>query len=77
MGISALLTTTMVGMVEAVAALREAGPRRRAASSSAARPSPTSTPASIGADGYAPDAATAVGVAQRLLGVRRARDGQA
>ncbi len=65
-GISALLTTTMAGMREAVAAVRTAGvPGVQVIVGGA--PVTGEFAGQIGADGYAPDAATAVDVAKRLL----------
>jgi 5-methyltetrahydrofolate--homocysteine methyltransferase len=64
-GVSALLTTTMVGMKEVVAAVRAAGLPAKVMVGGA--PLTPEFAASIGADGYAPDAATAVEVAKRLL----------
>jgi len=64
-GISALLTTTMVGMRDAVAAVRAAAPRAMVMVGGA--PVTSEFAESIGADGYAPDAAAAVDVARRLL----------
>jgi 5-methyltetrahydrofolate--homocysteine methyltransferase len=65
-GISALLTTTMVGMQEAVEAIRAADlPGVRVIVGGA--PVTAEFAASIGADGYAPDAATAVEVAKGLF----------
>ena len=64
-GVSALLTTTMVGMKAVVAAVREAGLSTRVLVGGA--PLTPEFAASIGADGYAPDAASAVDVAKGLL----------
>ena len=64
-GISALLTTTMVGMRDAVAAVRAAVPGARIMVGGA--PLTAEFAASIGADGYAADAASAVEVARQLL----------
>ena len=65
-GVSALLTTTMVGMKAVVTAVREAGLSTRVLVGGA--PLTPEFAASIGADGYAPDAASAVDVAKGLLG---------
>jgi 5-methyltetrahydrofolate--homocysteine methyltransferase len=65
-GISALLTTTMVGMKDAVAAVREARPTAKVLVGGA--PVTDEFAAEIGADGFAKDAATAAVVAQQLLG---------
>ena len=64
-GVSALLTTTMVGIEEVVAAVREAGLPTRVLVGGA--PLTPEYAASIGADGYAPDAASAVEVAKGLI----------
>jgi 5-methyltetrahydrofolate--homocysteine methyltransferase len=64
-GVSALLTTTMVGMKDVVAAVHAAHPAVRVIVGGA--PVTQEWADEIGADGYARDAATAVGVAQALL----------
>ena len=64
-GISALLTTTMVGMKEAVEAVRAAAPEAKVMVGGA--PVTDEFAAEIGADGFAKDAATAATVAQELL----------
>ncbi len=64
-GISALLTTTMVGMQEVVAALHADAPGIPVIVGGA--PVTQEYADEIGADGYARDAATAVGVAKELL----------
>jgi 5-methyltetrahydrofolate--homocysteine methyltransferase len=66
-GISALLTTTMVGMKDVVAAIRAADLGDVKVIVGGA-PVTAEYAASIGADGYAPDAATAVEVAKRAVG---------
>ncbi len=65
-GLSALLTTTMPAMKEAVAKMRAAG---LAAAKVIVGGAPITQEFAneIGADGYAPDAATAVDVAKRLV----------
>jgi len=65
-GISALLTTTMVGMKDVVAAVRAELPGVKVIVGGA--PVTADYAASIGADGYAPDAATAVDVAKAAVG---------
>jgi 5-methyltetrahydrofolate--homocysteine methyltransferase len=66
-GVSALLTTTMVGMKDVVDGIREAGlPDCRVMVGGA--PVTAEFAAQIGADGYAPDAASAVETAKRLVG---------
>jgi 5-methyltetrahydrofolate--homocysteine methyltransferase len=64
-GISALLTTTMVGMKDAVAAIRAADPNAKILVGGA--PVTDEFAREIGADGFAKDAATAANVAQELL----------
>ena len=64
-GISALLTTTMVGMKDAVEAVRAADPKAKILVGGA--PVTDEFAAEIGADGFAKDAATAAVVAQELL----------
>jgi 5-methyltetrahydrofolate--homocysteine methyltransferase len=64
-GISALLTTTMVGMKDAITAIRAAEPSIRILVGGA--PVTDEYASEIGADGYAKDAATAAVVAQELL----------
>jgi len=66
-GASALLTTTMVGMGDVVTAVRATG--RPVVVIVGGAPVTDEFARSIGADGYAPDAATAVTVARALLGV--------
>ena len=67
-GISALLTTTMVGMRDAVATIRAAGlPGVRIIVGGA--PVTPEFAAEIGADAYAPDAASAVDVAKQAVAV--------
>jgi 5-methyltetrahydrofolate--homocysteine methyltransferase len=69
-GLSALLTTTMVGMRDVVAALRAAnlGPVKVVVGGA---PVTAAFAEQIGADGYAPDAASAVEVAKRLMKAQR------
>jgi 5-methyltetrahydrofolate--homocysteine methyltransferase len=64
-GISALLTTTMVGMKDAVTAVRAAAPGAKVMVGGA--PVTDEFASEIGADGFAKDAATAATVAQQLL----------
>jgi 5-methyltetrahydrofolate--homocysteine methyltransferase len=65
-GISALLTTTMVGMKDVVEAIRKAGlPDVKVIIGGA--PVTAEFAREIGADGFAPDAGTAVDVAQAAL----------
>ncbi len=64
-GLSALLTTTMPSMEKTVEAIREAGITVKVMIGGA--PVTQSYAEKIGADGYAPDAATAVDIAKSLL----------
>jgi 5-methyltetrahydrofolate--homocysteine methyltransferase len=64
-GLSALLTTTMPAMEKTILAMREAGLPTRVMIGGA--PVTQEYADKIGADGYAPDAASAVDVAKRLL----------
>jgi 5-methyltetrahydrofolate--homocysteine methyltransferase len=64
-GFSALLTTTMPAMEKTILAMREAGLPTRVMVGGA--PVTQEYADKIGADGYAPDAASAVDVAKRLL----------
>jgi 5-methyltetrahydrofolate--homocysteine methyltransferase len=64
-GLSALLTTTMPSMKTAVAALREAGLDAKVMIGGA--PITDEFAKEIGADGYSPDAASAVDLARTLL----------
>ena len=70
-GCRALLTTTMVGMTDVVAAVRAELPDVKVIVGGA--PVTAEFAASIGADGYAPDAATAVHVAKREARIVNAR----
>jgi 5-methyltetrahydrofolate--homocysteine methyltransferase len=65
-GISALLTTTMTGMRDVIAAIRGAGFTEVRILVGGA-PVTAEWAAEIGADGYAPDAAAAVAVARQVL----------
>ena len=65
-GMSALLTTTMPGMEKTVKALREAGLPAKVMIGGA--PVTQDYADRIGADGYAPDSASAVDVAKELVG---------
>ena len=64
-GISALLTTTMVGMKDAIDAIRAVDPEAKILVGGA--PVTDEFADEIGADGFAKDAATAANVAQELL----------
>ena len=65
-GLSALLTTTMLAMKGVIAALEQAGLRQSVRVIIGGAPVTAAYAAEIGADAYAPDAATAVDVVQEL-----------
>jgi len=65
-GISALLTTTMTGMEDVIKAVRDAGLKARVMIGGASVTQEFAD--KIGADGYAPDAPSAVGKAKELVG---------
>jgi 5-methyltetrahydrofolate--homocysteine methyltransferase len=67
LGMSALLTTTMPGMKATIEALQEAGLRDTVKIMIGGAPVTTAFAEQIGADAYAPDAATAVDVARNLV----------
>jgi 5-methyltetrahydrofolate--homocysteine methyltransferase len=66
-GVSALLTTTMVGMKDVVDAIHAAIPGCKVVVGGA--PVTAEFAAQIGADGYAPDAASAVELARSVIGI--------
>ncbi len=66
-GLSALITTTLPAMQQAVAALNGSAARARIKVVVGGAPVSASYAAHIGADGYAPDASSAVALAQSLL----------
>ena len=66
LGLSALLTTTMSYMREVIDSLERAGLRRRVRVVIGGAPVTRSYADEIGADGYAPDAASALGLIKRL-----------
>jgi 5-methyltetrahydrofolate--homocysteine methyltransferase len=66
-GMSALLTTTMPGMKATIEALQEAGLRDTVKIMIGGAPVTAAFAEQIGADAYAPDAATAVDVARSLV----------
>jgi 5-methyltetrahydrofolate--homocysteine methyltransferase len=68
LGMSALLTTTMVGMKGTIEALVEAGVRDSVKIMVGGAPVTAAFAKEIGADAYAPDAATAVDISRELLG---------
>jgi 5-methyltetrahydrofolate--homocysteine methyltransferase len=67
--LSALLTTTMPAMSDTIKALADAGVRDNVKVMIGGAPVTDNYAAEIGADGYAPDAASAVDKAKALLGV--------
>jgi len=67
-GMSALLTTTMPGMKATIEGLEEAGLRDTVKIMVGGAPLTAAFAEQIGADAYAPDAATAVDVARSLVG---------
>jgi len=69
LGMSALLTTTMIHMPEVIEALKAAGLRERVKVIVGGAPITREYAEKIGADGYAPDAASAVELVKQLLGV--------
>jgi 5-methyltetrahydrofolate--homocysteine methyltransferase len=73
--LSALLTTTMPSMRTTIEALREAGVRDRVAVVVGGAPVTDRYAEQIGADGFAPDAASAVDVVQAVLAARAGRAG--
>ncbi len=68
-GVSALLTTTMVKQRNVIEALAEAGLRPRVKVMVGGAPVTSSWVEQIGADGYSEDAFGAVAVAKKLMGV--------
>lgn len=66
-GMSALLTTTMIHMPEVMEALKQAGLRDRVKVMIGGAPVTQGYADKIGADGYAPDAASATKLAKSLL----------
>jgi 5-methyltetrahydrofolate--homocysteine methyltransferase len=67
---SALLTTTMPAMKDTIEALKEAGIRDKVIVMVGGAPLTQSYADEIGADGYAPDAASAVDKAKELLAMK-------
>lgn len=67
-GLSVLLTTTMVGMKNVIKTLKEANLDSKVKVMIGGAPITQSYADEIGADGYAPDAASAVDKAKELLG---------
>ena len=68
-GMSALLTTTMVSMKSTIELLEAAGLKERVKTMVGGAPVSQDFADRIGADGYAPDAVTAVDKAKELLGI--------
>jgi 5-methyltetrahydrofolate--homocysteine methyltransferase len=68
-GMSALLTTTMPSMSTTIKALQEAGLRDRVKVMIGGAPVTDAFSSQIGADGYSPDASSAVRLAKALAGV--------
>ncbi len=66
-GMSALLTTTMIFMKDVIEALKNAGLRENVKVIIGGAPVTESFAAQIQADGYAPDAASAADLTKRLL----------
>jgi corrinoid protein of di/trimethylamine methyltransferase len=69
LGLSALLTTTMIGQREVIDALDEAGIRNQVKVLVGGSPVTLKWADSIGADGYAEDALGAVEIARQVLGL--------
>jgi 5-methyltetrahydrofolate--homocysteine methyltransferase len=67
LALSALLTTTMPSMKDTIEALREAGVRNQVMVMIGGAPVTQNYADEIGADGYAPDAASAVDLANELI----------
>ena len=68
-GMSALLTTTMMGMKETLESIKKEGAAGKVKVMIGGAPVTQKFADEIGADGYAPDAASAVDVAKKLLRV--------
>jgi methanogenic corrinoid protein MtbC1 len=68
LGLSALLTTTMIGQREVIETLAEAGIRDQVKVLVGGSPVTQKWADSIGADGYAEDALRAVDVARKVMG---------
>ncbi len=69
-GLSALLTTTMLSMKDVIEAMEEAGLRKKVKIMIGGAPITQSYADEIGADGYAPDAASAVDKAKEILRIK-------
>jgi 5-methyltetrahydrofolate--homocysteine methyltransferase len=68
LGLSALLTTTMVAMKDVIDAVKGSGAADKVKTVIGGAPITQNFADEIGADGYAPDAASAVDTAKELLG---------
>jgi len=68
-GMSALMTTTMLKQKETIEAIKQAGLRDRVKIVVGGAPTTEEWAREIGADGWAPDAISAVKLVKRLLGV--------
>lgn len=71
-GMSALLTTTMIHMPEVIEALTKAGLRKTVKIMVGGAPVSQEYAIQIGADGYAPDAVSAVELAKKLVSQKNA-----
>ena len=69
LGMSALLTTTMTHMPEVIESLDEAGLREKVSVIIGGAPVSEDYAREIGADGYAPDAASASKVVKNMIGI--------
>jgi 5-methyltetrahydrofolate--homocysteine methyltransferase len=67
---SALMTTTMLKQKETIEAIRQAGLRDKVKIVIGGAPTTEEWAREIGADGWAPDAISAVELVKRLLGVK-------
>ena len=70
LAMSSLLTTSLGSMGDTIKALKSSGLRDRVKTMIGGAPVTQDFSAKIGADGYAPDAASAVDKAKELLGIR-------
>ncbi len=71
LGMSALLTTTMPSMAHTIRLIEESGLRNNVKVMVGGAPITTAYAEEIGADGYAPDAGSAVDLARELVGKRK------
>lgn len=69
LGLSALLTTTMPAMKDAIIAINEAGVRSKVKIMVGGAPVTNDFATEIGADGYSEDAASAADLAKKLMGL--------